>query len=190
MYRRPRSVSALRLHGTCASNRSAFYTCTARARTSKDGASESEPARAKAETKRGAMSQYIAGFLAGQIVAYCERVRTGMSLACEISFPRQHADTLIHLVEREGCRSTVDPDNDERVTLWIYRNDMARVLIEQLQSTCPTELSMWSTGKLFGYSDREVVNFIQRSKSAGAMSASPVESSLHPCSGTLSSDRE
>ena len=126
--------------------------------------------------------RYIEGFLAGQVVAYCERVRTGMSLVCEMSFPWEHADTLTDLVEREGCRSTVDPDNDERVTLWIYRDDIVRKFTEQLQSGIPTELAIWSTGKLFGYSDREVVNFIQRSQGASARSTSPVESNPPPCS--------
>lgn len=135
------------------------------------------------------MSGSLAGFLSGQVVAYCERIRRGMSVVCELSFPREYGDTLIHSVITEGCRSLIDEDN-ERVTLWIYRDDVAERLIEQLHGAAPTELTIWAAGKLFGYSDPEVLGFIRQSKEACVKSAFAGESSPPPCSGSQSSGME
>jgi hypothetical protein len=46
-----------------------------------------------------------------------------------------------------------------------YRDKQVKRIIDQLQSGSepPTEVGIWSTGKLFGYSDHEVLNFIERS---------------------------
>ncbi len=46
--------------------------------------------------------RYIEGFLAGQAVAYCERVNTGMSLAAQLDCPAEYAGKVSQLVTSEG----------------------------------------------------------------------------------------
>jgi hypothetical protein len=103
--------------------------------------------------------------LAGQAVAYCERVRTGSGLAAQLACPSMYAKDLIRLIAKEGCESTIEPLNPERVSLWIYRDRSVKRLIDRLQSAPdpPSELEVWSMGKLLGYADHEVVDFIERS---------------------------
>jgi len=115
--------------------------------------------------KKTGGTRYVEGFLAGQAVAYCERVNTGLSLAAEITFPKIYAEKLTRLVAQEGCESSIEPVSTERVQLWIYRDKFVKRLIDQVRSApeTPSERDMWSTGKLFGYADRDVINFIERS---------------------------
>jgi hypothetical protein len=111
--------------------------------------------------------RYIEGFLAGQVVAYCERVNTGSGLAAQLACPKIYVDKLIHLVAREGCKSLVQPQEHDRVALWIYRDELVKRLIDHLESAStsePSEFDIWSMGKLFGYADRDVVTFIEHSR--------------------------
>jgi hypothetical protein len=108
--------------------------------------------------------QYIAGFLAGQAVAYCERVSTGCSLIAQLVCSNIHVGRLTALVAQEGCKSTVERHKFGRSLIWIYRDELAKRLIDDLQSVTASELGMWSMGKLFGYADHEVFNFIKRSR--------------------------
>ena len=108
--------------------------------------------------------QYIEGFLAGQAVAYCERVNTGSGLAAQLVCSEIYLGTLLNIVAQEGCRSLVQPHEYDRVMLWAYRHEPVKRLIEHLQSASePSDLGIWSMGKLFGYADRDVVAFIEQS---------------------------
>lgn len=111
--------------------------------------------------------QYIEGYLAGQVVAYCEQVKRGSRLAGQIAFPARYLKKLLLLIAREGCKAKTERINTERVSLWIYREKGARRLIDIMQSGPDseplTELGMWSMGKLFGYADLEILRFIKRS---------------------------
>lgn len=110
--------------------------------------------------------RYIEGFLAGQAVAYCERVNTGLSLTAQLSCAKRYADKLLSLAAQEGCEYFVEHREPERVAIWIYRDKLVKQLIEQARSASepPSARDIWSTGKLFGYADREVINFIERSR--------------------------
>ena len=118
--------------------------------------------------------RYIEGFLAGQAVAYCERVVTGAGLAAQLVCPNAYVETLAQLITKEDCEVLIAPHEYGRTSLWIYRDELAKRLILALQSTsAPSELSAWSMGKLFGYANQDVLSFIERSRSAF-----PGESSL------------
>jgi len=124
--------------------------------------------------------RYIEGFLAGQAIAYCERVGTGAGMAAQLVCPDAYVDTLSNLIAAEHCKVLVEPHESGRTSLWIYRDELAKRLILALQSTPePSELGIWSMGKLLGYANQDVLTFIERSKLA-----SPGESSLRPCLGT------
>lgn len=108
-------------------------------------------------------SQYIEGYLAGQVVAYCEQVNRGSRLAGQINIPDRYLRQLCSLIRREGCKVKTERINAERVSLWVYRDKCAKRLIDNLQSAPTSELGIWSMGKLFGYADCEIIKFIKRS---------------------------
>lgn len=108
------------------------------------------------------VDRYIEGFLAGQAVAYCERVLTGMSLAAQLDVPREHCPTICDLVRQEGCEALEDSDGEGRASIWIYRDDTVPVLIAQMKSAqLQGELGVWSMGRLLGYANADVSTFIR-----------------------------
>lgn len=128
--------------------------------------------------------QYISGFLAGQAVAYCEMVCRGVRLAGQLDVPEEACAGLVSLVDREGCTAYVVSGDSGRAAVWIYRDDRVVRLIEALSAApMPSAVTVWGMGKLLGYSDEDVLNFLS------STSASLAESNRHPCSGTLDSDR-
>lgn len=109
--------------------------------------------------------RYSAGFLAGQAVAYCERVNTGSGLVAQLVCNIKHADAILEIIRGEGCKPSIVPHKYDRVSVWIYRDEVVKQLVEDLHSPVQSaKLRMWSMGKLFGYSDREVLGFIGRSR--------------------------
>lgn len=135
----------------------------------------------------GKAELYVQGFLAGQAVAYCERIKTGGGVAAQLVCPRNYASDLIALISEEGCASAVEEVNPERVSLWIYRDELVKRLIDELQSRreAASEVEIWSMGKLFGYADRSVLSFV-----AEARSVSAGEPSLRLCSDIACSRTE
>ena len=118
--------------------------------------------------------RYIEGFLSGQAVAYCERVLTGMSLAAQLDCPEAYREKLCELIVSEGCNVLVESHEHERVSLWIYREQIAARLIRDLQAAhAPTELGMWGMGRLLGYATNEVTAFVEQSRSASPGESSP-----------------
>jgi len=111
----------------------------------------------------GNIDPYIDGFLAGQAVAYCERVNTGGGLAAQLVCPNSYVGKLIPMIGKEGCRVKLERHGQGRTSIWIYRDKAVRRLIDLLQSSRASELGIWSMGKLFGYADQRVVGFIKRS---------------------------
>lgn len=110
-------------------------------------------------------NRYIEGFLAGQAVAYCELIRNGVRLAGEITCPSFHIDALVSLIAQEGLKFAVEQTNPRlhRATIWIYRDDIIKRIIDYLRSSRRSELSVWGMGKIFGYADCEIIKFIKGS---------------------------
>jgi len=93
-------------------------------------------------------------------------VARGVRLAGQITLPIRYARNARLLIAQEGCKVKVQRVNAERVSLWIYREQGARRLIDRLQSAPDAPVSdvdVWGMGKLLGYADREVLQFIDRS---------------------------
>lgn len=103
------------------------------------------------------------GFLAGQVVAYCEAIRRESRVAAQLAFPKMYVATLTRLIAREGCRSAVESVTSDHASIWIYRSRTVKRLIDRLALEPESALYTWSMGKLFGYADRDVLNFIERS---------------------------
>jgi hypothetical protein len=130
--------------------------------------------------KKANPDRYIEGFLAGQAVAYCERVNTGTGIAAQLVCPDVYMEMLTKLIAEEHCKALVAPHESGRISLWIYRDELAKRIILALQSAhAPTELEVWSMGKLFGYANQDVLSFIERSTLA-----CPEGSNPHPSSGS------
>ena len=137
-----------------------------------------------------ANDRYVAGFLAGQTIAYCEMVSRGVRLAGQLDVPADACQTLAELISSEGCRCRVVSRDAERAAIWIYREPSVERLIEAFESTCPTpaDVAIWGMGKILGYSDQDVMTFLTSTSVRTSTSAFPVEPSLRRGSGRRDSD--
>jgi len=126
---------------------------------------------------------YVAGFLAGQAVAYCEMVSRGVRLAGQLDVPSDACEALVALVQQEGCRTRVLV-RDGRAAIWVYRYPQVERLIEALETSLPipSEMAIWGMGKLLGYDNLDVLAFL------ASTSTSPAESNPLPCLDKRGSD--
>lgn len=109
--------------------------------------------------------RYVEGFIAGQAVAYCERVRTGMSLAAQLECPMAYREMVQNLAAEEGCKVLDDSGAHTQASLWIYRDELVPRLIAEMKSAhAPSEFAMWSMGRLLGYANHDVAGFIDRAR--------------------------
>ncbi len=118
------------------------------------------------------VARYFEGFEEGMAIAYGEMVSAGVRLAGCMDIRLASAEGLLALVQKEGlCAHTVRLG--DRAELWIYRDPRARIVIDTLNAHHRANvLGMWSMGKLFGYSDADVLGFIDEKVGlAGALPA-------------------
>jgi len=111
---------------------------------------------------RGGLCSSVRCFLEGQIVAYCDQVKTGSRVAAQIGIPSDYAPSLRSLVRREGCLVKTKDVTAGRVSLWIYRHRVVAQLIDHIDALPSGHVGIWSTGKLFGYSDQAVLRFLAK----------------------------
>jgi hypothetical protein len=125
------------------------------------------------------------GLLLGQIVTHCEHILAGGKLAAQIACNRNHLAIAIDAIRKEGCEFIVDADVPERVAVWMYKKKIAATLIAELnQKNAPSQADMIVAGKLFGYSDCEIENYVTGQITASLTGASGSESSRRSDSDT------
>lgn len=104
----------------------------------------------------------VRSFLSGQLVAYCEQVKTGSRVAAQLAVPTEYAQTMQSLAKLEGCRVKTKKMTAGRVSIWVYQHRAVARLIDALDAHPCGHVGIWSAGKLFGYSDHEVLRFLTR----------------------------
>jgi hypothetical protein len=102
------------------------------------------------------------GLLLGQIVIHCEHIRAGGKLAAQIGCDRENLELACDAIRREGCQFIVEDNvSPERVAVWIYQKWIAETLIRSLdREAAPSPSSAVIAGKLFGYSDHEIEQYV------------------------------
>jgi len=96
-----------------------------------------------------------------QIAVHCELICAGVRLAAQVGCNRDDMPEAIHAITVHRCLFLVEENTEERVGIWIYKSPVARILIDGLRDIKPSRFSKVVAGKLFGYSDAEIGNFIQ-----------------------------
>ena len=109
-------------------------------------------------------TSWTKGFLAGQITTYCEAILRGTRLVAQVAFQEEHSQLVMDLVKQEGCKATTAQVGPGRLSVWIYRDDAVIDLVNQLRSTPQSKLAMWNMGKLFGYADGEVIDYVRSAR--------------------------
>jgi hypothetical protein len=126
------------------------------------------------------------GLMFGQIAVHCEHVLAGGKLAAQLACNRDNVGLACDAIRREGCQVLVEEqDSPERVSLWIYRKAIAASLIRILDKENASSLSgAIISGKLFGYSDNEIENYVTKHFPESITAATGSEPSVLHGSGT------
>lgn len=100
-----------------------------------------------------------------QALVYAQQVATGTKLAASFMVKPELVDSVAEAVLAEGCRIVVDRGG-RWATIWVYKYPFVELLIKEKRASKehgrPSPLEIWSTGKLFGYSDYEIARFLEQ----------------------------
>ncbi len=117
------------------------------------------------------------GLLLGQIVTHCEHIQAGGKLAAQIGCARNQLAIAIEAIQREGCLCIVETEPlSDRVGVWLYAKAIAETLIAELnKSNASSPADVIIAGKLFGYSDHEIEDYVTRQLRASPKAISESE---------------
>ena len=107
--------------------------------------------------------EYLKGDLDGVLRSYIEAVQTGSKPAAACVIYRDLVPSAIEDLNSAGLHYVVFPAESERATIYLFRDlSLAKVIryIEKCDPNSDKQLGAWITGKLFGYSDKEVVDYL------------------------------
>ena len=96
-------------------------------------------------------------------MTYCEIVRTGIKPAAMLSIQTRYVDEMIVVVENEGLKiyiQDVDEDSNWK-TGFIYKHDYLLEVIKAAPEHPNSIFEHWVLGKLFGYSDEAIRDFVK-----------------------------
>lgn len=132
------------------------------------------------------VDKYIEGFLSGRALAYCEMVERGVRLAGCFDCDADYLDAVLEVIATEGCKVIVKHQKEvARASVWIYRHPRVESLIHALEDLPgPSPLTVWATGKIFGYGDVEVLDYLPLITSATESESSQRRDSRTSCAST------
>ena len=101
-----------------------------------------------------------------QALVYAQQVATGAKLIATIMVRKDLTDAVSETAAREQCYTTAYAVNEDWTEVVLYKYPFARCLWEELDARqsgqgLPGVLDVWTVGKLFGYSDYEIANYLQ-----------------------------
>jgi len=152
------------------------------------------------QTDQGQISEdYLLGDLDGTLYTYIEAVQSGCKPIAAFGVLKRHLGHVVEIIEREGLQYVVEPWTEDRIYLYLYRESYLGEIIATLDSL-PGGISktfrVWASGKLFGYSDHDIKEYLEErglvnpsppGGDGSAMSASRSAPSQHPAWGSYPS---
>jgi len=98
------------------------------------------------------------GHAEGQALVYSQQVFAGSKLAATLQVKVRFLPDVEETCAREGCFIVTETEGDWAF-VWIYKYPFVRLLIDVIKKrgTPKSALDTWVNGKLFGYSDYEIV---------------------------------
>lgn len=95
----------------------------------------------------------------GEVMAYCYMVKRGKPAAM-VAVQERYRTEVIRIVADMGLQTYIEPLDDGWFTLWIYRYPHIFEVIKCLPQTPKTITDHWILGKLFGYDEEAIQEFL------------------------------
>ncbi len=103
--------------------------------------------------------------LLGQVTAYCEQVNAGAKPCAQMLCLKKYLPFVEKNVKQEKCMIMYKDVPADVVAIFIYKYDFVKPIIEELlidrDEGTPSAFQIWATGKLFGYSDYEISQYLK-----------------------------
>ena len=109
----------------------------------------------------------IKNTLLGQITVYCEQVNTGTKLCAQVMCMDKYLSFIKAITKQERCKILYKNGGKGFKVVFIYKYDFVQLIINELfikknKKRIPSGLEIWASGKLFGYSDYEISNYLRK----------------------------
>lgn len=101
-------------------------------------------------------------WLQGQIDTYCYMVSRGKPAAVIAIQNRFVSDIKSSIKSSYGLKTLEQPLADGWISLWIFQKDFMLEIIKCLPEEPKTIFDHWVLGKVFGYSDEAITEFITK----------------------------
>ena len=101
----------------------------------------------------------LPGEIIGKIFAYCELVQEGKPAAMLPIQVRYENEAKI-VIQNYGLNDYIEQLADGWLTLWIYKLPHILEIIKSMPQAPKTTYEHWVLGKLFGYSEEAIRDFI------------------------------
>jgi len=100
-------------------------------------------------------------FIQGQLVAYCMMVKNGKPAAL-LSIKSSHVDSALELIKNYELHAYVEKLTDDRKSIWIYKFPHILEVIKSTGQAPITNVDHWILGKLFGYDEQSINDFLEK----------------------------
>ncbi len=103
-------------------------------------------------------------YISGILSTYCEQILCGTKLAAEFGFHKDDQPIVETIIQKNNCRYIIKKRECNRLVVWIYKYNFVATLIQELFIQNHDKISLltiWASGKLFGYSDFEIASYLQ-----------------------------
>lgn len=100
-------------------------------------------------------------FLKGQLTSYCYMVKRGKPAAV-LPIQDRYLDRAQKLAEKEDLNTYTEELYEGWKALWLYKYPHILEVIKRTQQNPKSKLDHWVSGKLFGYDEHSIHEFIKK----------------------------
>jgi len=97
----------------------------------------------------------------GEIIAYCYMIERGKPAAC-LAIQERFLEVNKNYIETQKLFTHIEKLSAGWVTLWIYKYQHILDVIKSLPKTPNTIVDHWILGKLFGYDEISIDDFLNK----------------------------
>lgn len=99
-------------------------------------------------------------YLKGQIYIYCELIKTGKPSAI-VPIQDRYIIEAIDIVKVNNLYYHIEELSEGWITLWIFKDSYILEIINEIPKKPKTTYDHWVLGKIFGYSDEAIKEFLK-----------------------------
>jgi hypothetical protein len=104
------------------------------------------------------------GDVSGRVFELCYQVTRGAKPAASLDVARDMLPVIASVISGEGCKYRVTADQPARICVDLYQMDHVLVVLQTiplLKGIVPDAFIQWCIGKVYGYSEVAIAEFLR-----------------------------